>query len=81
MIYTKHILAPFNDIEKVQKCIICGEIIHNYQNAMYALDPDGKPIVEKGWMEGEHYVSTGNPTYLQTIAPIEDYETKIVNCK
>lgn len=78
MIYTKHILAPFDPEKQTQRCIICGEIIHNYQGVMYAPNEDGSPIVtSKGWQEGEFYISNSNPFYMMSAEP---RDSEIINC-
>ena len=79
--YTKHILGEFDQVEQVQRCIICGEIIHDYRNAMFAPDENGNVPVNKGWASGQHYVSDGNPQYFWSTPPVQNNETKVVNCK
>jgi len=78
-IYVKHILAEYDEVERVQRCIICGEIIHDYRNAIFESQEDADN--NKGWVEGEHYVSYGNPQYFWSTPPVQNNETKIVNCK
>lgn len=43
MTYTKHVLGAFED--GIQRCILCGNIRHDYRGAMYAPNEDGSPIV------------------------------------
>lgn len=76
MKWTKHILGKFNQEERTQRCIICGEVIHDYRGAMYAPNEDGSPVIEKGWVEGEHYVGGKNPTQFWSNKP----DGEIVNC-
>lgn len=73
MIYTKHILGAF--AEGVQRCIVCGEIIHDYRGVMYETQEAADS--EKGWMEGEFWISDGNPQMLTSIEP----EEEIKNCQ
>lgn len=61
VVRVKHILGEFDQEEQVQKCIICGEIIHDYREAMYAPDENGNIPQQMGWMPGEHYATIGNP--------------------
>lgn len=69
MTYIKHILGEFDEEGKIQRCIICGEIIHDYRGAMYAPEEDGSIIESKGWAEGDFYMSTGNPSYMTSREP------------
>lgn len=78
MNYIKHILGEFSQEERTQRCIICGEVIHNYQGAMYAPNEDGSPVIERGWQEGEFYMSLNtNPTHMMSMKPGEG---EIINC-
>lgn len=76
---TRHYLAPFNPVTRTQKCSLCGEIIHDYSNAMYAPNPDGSPVIEKGWLAGEHYIWGINPQQFTSVKPTGN-EYNIVLC-
>jgi hypothetical protein len=39
-------------IERVQRCIICGEILTDLRNACYAIMPGEPHPVDAGWPEG-----------------------------
>lgn len=72
--YIKHIVT---DIDKsmIQRCIICGEIINDYTNAMW---PQGQKS-PKGYSAGNVYVSKNiNPTIYLTDLVIGDNEFE--NC-
>lgn len=75
IIYTKHILGEF--YEGIQRCILCGEIIHDYRNVLYSPNEDGTPIIEKGWVSGEFYSSNGYPIIMLTNKPLN---VEIKNC-
>lgn len=54
-----HVVDIF-DLEGVQRCRRCGEILTDYRNAMV---PEGSPPLS-GWEIGAHVeVITGNPRY------------------
>lgn len=67
--YIRHILAPYNKEEQVQRCIICGEIIHDYRGVMY---DSQEAANHNGWQEGEHFVRPGNPKYYTTFIDPQD---------
>lgn len=70
--YKKHIVADM-DNSMIQRCIICGEIISDYTNAMW---PSGQSP-PKGFGAGEVYISKGFPT----ISTIQEPEEGFENCK
>lgn len=58
------------DETMVQHCIVCGEVINDYRNAMWPID-QGPPT---GYSTGSVYISGKNPTVFVTTRPnrIED---------
>ena len=70
--YIRHIVFDMKD-DMIQRCILCGEVISDYQNAMW---PDGQPP-PKGLPAGDIYVRAGSPAIYQTDEPIEGFS----NCK
>ena len=75
---TKHIVAEM-DGSMIQRCLICGEVISDYRNAMW---PNGQSA-PKGWESGPVYVSnTKNPQIFKTESAMsqEDFEM-VKNCK
>lgn len=79
MTYTRHILGEFDNNNRIQSCIICGEIIHDYRGAMYSPNSDGSPVVEKGWQEGDFFIS--NDTWPQFMSSLEPSGVDIYNCR
>ena len=68
--YIKHVAGPFTD--KIQRCVICGEVINDYTNARW---PAGQPA-PTGFPEGDLYITDkGNPkTYTQTIDEFDTFD-------
>ncbi len=60
MIYTKHYLGEFDEETRIQRCILCGEIIVDYSCAAWF----GGGEAPKGWKEGDFYISGGCPQWL-----------------
>lgn len=77
--YTKHVLGEYDKLRKVQMCIMCGEIIHDYNEVIYKPDENGNIPVERGWVSGDHYISDGIPIYIMSSPPTNP-NVKIVNC-
>lgn len=76
-VFTRHIVADM-DASMVQRCLICGEIISDYRNAMW---PNGQDP-PKGWGSGPVYVLGGNPTtYMSEAAMAETSMLESENCK
>ncbi len=47
-----------------------GDGFGDYSNGVYAPNPDGSPIVERGWVEGEFYMTKNtNPTSMMSMKP------------
>lgn len=73
--YIRHVVSEMDD-SMIQRCIICGEVICDYTNAMWSSGQDAP----KGFGEGNLYISkTGNPTVFRT----DHWEppTEFDNCK
>lgn len=68
----RHFLGPYNAFTNTQSCVMCGQIIHNYQGVIYAPNEDGSTVIQKGWIEGEHFVTSGNPTIFNSTSPPKD---------
>ncbi len=67
-VYLKHIVGEFDGIK--QHCVICGEAIIDYTNAMWA-PPIPNPL--PSYLEGALYISMGvNPTITKsTLEPTD----------
>ncbi len=61
--YVKHQVVKMDD-SKVQRCVICGKVIADYNNVM--VSDNGKI---EGWKEGEIYIKDGQPIVITTIEP------------
>ncbi len=76
-VFIKHIVANM-DGSMVQRCLICGEIISDYRNAMW---PSGQSP-PSGWGSGPVYILAGNPTtYMSESAISEKDLQESINCK
>lgn len=65
-IYVEHTVVDMDE-SMIQNCVICGEEIFNYQNAMY---PSGSPP-PKGFAAGQIYISSyKNPQIFLSTKPI-----------
>jgi hypothetical protein len=71
MKYIKHVLGEFDQELQIQRCLICGQIIHDYRNCIST-----EPI--SGWESGEHFVKEGFPTIFTSSL---DEGENFVNCK
>jgi hypothetical protein len=69
--YVKHVVGELNG--NVQRCVICGEIINDYRNAMW---PVGQPA-PTGFAPGDLYITNGNPKMY--VSSIDEYDTS-ENC-
>lgn len=77
-VYIKHYLGLYNFKDQVQRCVLCGEIIHDYRGGSFAANTDGSFPINNGWMEGDHYVSQQtNPTIYLTSPNPDDI---IIKC-
>ncbi len=69
--YIRHIVTEMDE-SMVQKCVLCGETISDYRNAMWPLE-QGPP---KGFGTGPVYVKKGTPTITTTILqPADAFES------
>jgi len=73
----KHYLAAYNPNTKTQKCVMCGEVIHDYSEGSYD-SPEGAN--HKGWEPGHHYITGVNPTLFSSTEPVGK-NVNIVICK
>lgn len=73
MHFTKHIVADMDD-SMIQRCLICGTVISDYQNTFYPKDQEPT----KGFPAGEIYVSGGTPK-ISTVEPPQN--VTISDCK
>jgi hypothetical protein len=69
--FTKHVVGKMDGM--IQRCIICGEIISDYTNAMWP-DDQSPP---KGFAAGEIYIRYGQPLIITSQISEED---EVVNC-
>lgn len=65
--YVKHHVGELN--EMVQRCVLCGEIINDYRNAMW---PQGQPA-PTGFASGSLFISNGK-MYCPTIGEYDTFE-------
>lgn len=70
--FIKHVVIDMDD-SRVQRCVICGEVICDYRNSMSC---DGS--ISKGFGSGSVYISKSkNPTVFKTDhwSPPTEYDT------
>lgn len=59
--HIKHSVVEMDE-SRIQRCVLCGEIIHDYSNSSW---PVGQPA-PSGFPAGEVFVKDGNPIELST---------------
>lgn len=64
--YVQHVVTEMDET-RLQRCVICGEVITDYRQVLWASGDPG-PI---GFGAGRVYVRKGCPTITTTITPDE----------
>lgn len=70
MKYIRHIVSEMDE-SLIQHCILCSEVIANYQNVHYIGEPP------KGFAAGPVYITNGNPKFFTT--SVDDNDV-VIDC-
>lgn len=76
-IWTRHVAGDSVD-GIIQRCVICGYEICNYENAMVETKHINDPL--PFWNSGDLYVGGKNPQITRNTMP-EDADDEIIDCK